>query len=69
MAAPHVTGLVALMAQRQPSLTAAQAEAVLTGTAIPIPGVPASDQGSGLATADAALAGLSSTATTTTKRR
>lgn len=33
-AAPHVAGLVALMAQKDPSLTAAQAESVLESTAI-----------------------------------
>lgn len=58
MATPHVAGIVALMAQRQPSLTASQAETVLTSTAVAIPGVPASAQGSGIATADAALAAL-----------
>ena len=74
MATPHVTGIVALMAQKQNSLTPAGAEAILTGTAIPLPpgcrevldpntgqnvhtcwGADAA--GSGLATADAALAG------------
>jgi hypothetical protein len=58
MSTPHVAGIVALMAQHLPSLTAAQAETVLTGTAVAIPGVPASAQGSGITTADAALAGL-----------
>ena len=37
MASPHVAGIAALMAQKKPSLTAAQAEAILTGSAIPIP--------------------------------
>jgi subtilisin family serine protease len=71
MASPHVAGIVALMVQKNPSLTAAQAEAILTGTAIPLP--PgcrtvndgwgnmveycwgADATGSGLITADAAL--------------
>ena len=73
MASPHVAGIVALMAQKRPSLTAAQAEAILTSTAIPLgPGCRNVAQptgavesicwgsdatGSGLATANAALAG------------
>lgn len=36
MAAPHVTGTVALMLQENPSLTQAQAEATLENTAIPL---------------------------------
>ncbi|CAN5881276.1 S8 family peptidase [soil metagenome] len=36
MAAPHVTGTVALMLQKQPSLTQAQAESILEGSAIPL---------------------------------
>jgi subtilisin family serine protease len=72
MASPHVAGIVALMAQKYPALTAGLAEQYLTGSAIPLPagcrtiygpsgatetvcwGVDAT--GSGLATADAALA-------------
>jgi len=81
MASPHVAGIVALMLQKNPTLgvaavdRAAQAERILTSTAIQIPDVnqqvrptagapletpPSWDQnrsGSGLATADAALAG------------
>ncbi len=34
MASPHVAGIVALMAQKNPALTAAQAEAALEGSAI-----------------------------------
>jgi subtilisin family serine protease len=37
MSSPHVAGIAALMAQKKPSLTAAQAEEILTGTAIPLP--------------------------------
>jgi len=37
MSTPHVTGIVALMAQKYPSLTAADAEAILEGTAIALP--------------------------------
>jgi subtilisin family serine protease len=74
MASPHVAGIVALMAQKDPTLTAAEAEAILTGVAIPLPagsrtiygpsGSPelvtwgADATGSGLITADAALAAI-----------
>ena len=36
MASPHVAGIVALMAQKNPGLTALEAEAILEGTAIPL---------------------------------
>lgn len=71
MASPHVAGIVALMAQKNPRLTAAQAEDILQRTAIPLragsrtvlnsAGIPetvtwGSDAtGSGLADAKAAL--------------
>jgi subtilisin family serine protease len=35
-ASPHVAGTVALMAQKNPDLTAAEAETILTGNAIPL---------------------------------
>jgi len=72
MASPHVAGIVALMAQKDPTLAAAQAELILEGAAIPLPAGcrtvynpdGTSDEicwdtdatGHGLATADAALA-------------
>jgi subtilisin family serine protease len=72
MASPHVAGIVALMAQKNSALTASQAETILETSAKPLPtgckvvanpsGPPSevcwgSDAtGSGLATADAALA-------------
>jgi subtilisin family serine protease len=72
MASPHVAGIVALMAQKDPSLTAAQAEEILESTAVPLPpgsrtirgpdgtstvvSWGADATGSGLATANAALA-------------
>lgn len=71
MASPHVAGIVALMAQKHPSLTAAEAEGYLESSAIPLPpGCRTVTQpsgsvefcwgadatGAGLATADAALA-------------
>jgi len=37
MAAPHVAGLAALMAQKKPALTAAQAEEALKRSAVPLP--------------------------------
>ncbi|MFO7171685.1 MAG: S8 family serine peptidase [Bacillota bacterium] len=37
MAAPHVAGIVALMAQKKPDLTPAEAEAILEQAAIPLP--------------------------------
>jgi len=72
MASPHVAGIVALMAQKDPSLTAAQAETYLEDSAVPLPAGTRTITGSngvstdiswgddaagaGLATADAALA-------------
>ena len=72
MASPHVAGIVALMAQKRPTLTAAAAEAILQGSATPLPAGSrtihnpdgsttvetwgSNATGSGLATADAALA-------------
>lgn len=57
MSSPHVAGIVALMAQKKPSLTAAQAEAKLESSATPMAeGADAS--GSGFITATAALKGL-----------
>lgn len=37
MASPHVAGVVALMAQKHNALTAAQAESILEGSAVPLP--------------------------------
>jgi subtilisin family serine protease len=72
MASPHVAGIVALMAQKKPALTAAEAESILESSAIALaPGCRTiytpygtTEQvcwgvdatGAGLATADAALA-------------
>lgn len=74
MASPHVAGIVALMAQKDSDLTAAQAEAALESSAIPMPpgcrivqgpSGPAVNTcwgadatGAGLATADAALTAI-----------
>jgi len=72
MASPHVAGIVALMAEKYPSLTAGHAETILEGSAIYLPpgtrtiwtpwgteedqSWDADATGAGLATADAALA-------------
>ncbi len=72
MASPHVAGIVALMVQKDPTLTAAQAEDILTGSAVQLPAGcrvvfdpsgsssnicwGADATGSGLAFADLALA-------------
>ena len=74
MASPHVAGIVALMAEKNPALTASEAEAILESTAVPLPpgcrnvpqpsGAPldfcwdATATGAGLAIADAALAAI-----------
>jgi subtilisin family serine protease len=67
MASPHVTGTVALMLQKNPTLSAAQAESILETSATPLPAgcrtVPLEGQvcwstdatGAGLLNADAAL--------------
>jgi subtilisin family serine protease len=72
MASPHVAGIVALMAEKYPALSAAQAEGILESTAVPMPAGSrdvlqpdgsvvtvswgADATGAGLATASAALA-------------
>lgn len=57
MAAPHVAGIVALMAQKYPELTAENAETILTGAATPFNDMYYGSEnfGSGFVTADAAL--------------
>ena len=69
MASPHVAGIVALMAQKKPALTPLEAEDILTSTALKgfaeIWGAEAA--GSGLVTADAALAATSTTSQTVNK--
>jgi subtilisin family serine protease len=47
MAAPHVAGAAALLAQLRPTWTPAQLKAVLTSTASPTPGEGVFDQGAG----------------------
>ena len=57
MASPHVAGVVALMAQKKSTLTAAEAESILESTALPMSAGPNS-AGSGFVTANAALAAI-----------
>jgi subtilisin family serine protease len=54
MASPHVAGIVALMAQKNPALTPLQAETILQDAAVPMAEGP-SAAGHGFITADAAL--------------
>ena len=72
MSSPHVAGIVALMAQKRPALTATAAEGILEGSATPLPAGSrtihnpdgsttvvtwgSNATGAGLVTADAALA-------------
>ncbi len=58
MAAPHVSALAALLLQLRPSLTPAQVQRVITGTARPIAGC-GQNCGAGLADAGAAVRALS----------
>jgi subtilisin family serine protease len=85
MASPHVAGIVALMAQKYPALTAAQAETVLEASAIYLESGcrnvysrdgtlaehcwGADATGAGLATADAALAGVQALTSPTPKKK
>ena len=57
MSSPHVAGIVALMAQKKPSLTGRQVEDIFEtpGVAQAIPGFTPADYGHGFITADAAL--------------
>lgn len=83
MASPHVAGLVALMLEKNPSLTASEAEGILKATALPLPTgcrtliVGGTQEcwdatnaaGAGLVQADAAVAGVDTPATFKTRKR
>ncbi|WP_328523074.1 S8 family serine peptidase [Kribbella sp. NBC_00359] len=56
MAAPHVSGSVAILAQRHPDWTAAQLKAALVSTAVPVDDEPIWGQGAGLVAVDRAVA-------------
>ena len=58
MASPHAAGVVALLFEKYPGLTAAEAEAILEGTALWLPQYPAYQQGAGMVRADQALLAL-----------
>ncbi len=58
MASPHVAGVVALMAQKYPALTAPQAESILEGTALALPGWSWTETGAGVVRANFALNAL-----------
>ncbi|HWI43246.1 MAG TPA: S8 family serine peptidase [Nocardioides sp.] len=53
--APQVAGAAALLVQQRPELTNNQVKGLLTATATPLPGVPATGQGSGALNIAAAL--------------
>ena len=55
MAAPHVSGIVALMLEANPALTPAQVRQILAGTATAVPGCAVEDCGAGMANALAAV--------------
>ncbi|MBN2558490.1 MAG: S8 family serine peptidase [Clostridia bacterium] len=55
MASPHVAGVVALMAQKDPGLTAAEAESYLESSANDLTGVERTKDGAGLVDAAGAL--------------
>ena len=55
MAAPHVSGVVALMLQAAPALTPDQVKQILAATATPMPGCPVSACGAGYVNAAAAV--------------
>lgn len=55
MAAPHVSGIVALMLEANPALTPAQVRQILAETATGVPGCAVEDCGAGMANALAAV--------------
>ena len=55
MAAPHVTGVVALMLEADPSLTPSDIKAVLQSTALRLDGFKTEEQGAGVIDAAAAV--------------
>jgi serine protease AprX len=68
MAAPVVAGVVALLLERDPTLTPAQIKARLSSTATPIPLTTVFDSGAGMVNASAALQSLDRSRARTNKR-
>ena len=58
MASPHVAGVVALMAQSDPSLTPLEAESIIETTALPFANWTAAEAGSGMINAPDAIEAL-----------
>ena len=58
MASPHVAGVVALMLEKDPGLTAAEAEVILEDTAVHMEAGTCTDTGRGYDSCDASGAGL-----------
>ena len=59
MAAPHVTGAVALMLEADPSLTPSEVKSILQSTSVPLAGAGPDEQGAGVIDVAAALARVS----------
>lgn len=59
MAAPHVTGAVALMLEADPSLTPSEVKSILQSTSVPLSGAGPDEQGAGVIDVAAALARVS----------
>ncbi len=55
MASPHVTAVIALMLEKDPSLSGSDVKAILQSTASKIPGEPFESQGAGIINAQKAL--------------
>lgn len=56
MAAPHVTGAVALMLEADPALTPSEIKSILQSTSVPVAGAGSDEQGAGVIDVAAALA-------------
>lgn len=56
MAAPHVTGAVALLLEADPGLTPSEIKSILQSTSVPLSGAGPSEQGAGVVDVAAALA-------------